>query len=85
MFARKKLHKMVRNRYAGFLTGVEIENVLNGQDYYFDSEQIAERLETFTEYQKKKFEEEMEAFAKEQEKALEEAIDKPKKKKQLLN
>lgn len=67
MFARKKLHKMVRNRYAGFLTEAEIENVLNGQDYYFDSEQIAERLETFTELQKKKFEAELEALQKEEE------------------
>lgn len=67
MFARKKLHKMVRNRYAGFLTETEIENVLNGQDYYFDSEEIAERLENFTEFQKKKYEAELEAFQKEQE------------------
>lgn len=67
MFARKKLHKMVRNRYAGFLTEAEIENVLNGQDYYFDSEQIAERLETFTEFQKKQFEAELEALQKEEE------------------
>lgn len=77
MFARKKLHKMVRNRYAGFLTETEIENVLNGQDYYFDSEEIAERLETYTEFQKKKFEDELEAFQKEQEDTL---TKKPKKK-----
>ena len=55
-FSRKKIHKMVRDRYAGFLTEKEIENVLNGQDYYFDSEDIAERLETYTEFQQKKFE-----------------------------
>ena len=77
MFARKKLHKMVRNRYAGFLTETEIENVLNGQDYYFDSEEIGERLENFTEFQKKKFEAELEAFQKEQEDNL---TKKPKKK-----
>ncbi len=64
MFARKKLHKMVRNRYAGFLTEKEIENVLNGQDYYFDSEEIGERLETYTEFQQKKFEAELEAITK---------------------
>lgn len=66
-FSRKKIHKMMRNRYAGFLTDVEIENVLNGQDYYFDSEEITERLENFTEFQNKKFEAELEAFQKEQE------------------
>ena len=83
MFARKKLHKMVRNRYAGFLTEKEIENVLNGQDYYFDSEEIGERLETYTEFQQKKFEAGLEAFQKEQEDALDGAYTKPKKKKIL--
>ena len=82
-FSRKKIHKMVRNRYTGFLTEKEIENVLNGQDYYFDSEEIAERLETYTEFQQKKFEAELEAFQKEQEDALEGAYTKPKKKKIL--
>ena len=82
-FSRKKIHKMVRNRYAGFLTEREIENVLNGQDYYFDSEEIGERLETYTEFQQKKFEAELEAFQKEQEDALDGAYTKPKKKKIL--
>ena len=82
-FSRKKIHKMVRNRYAGFLTEKEIENVLNGQDYYFDSEEIGERLEAYTEFQQKKFEAELEAFQKEQEDALEGAYTKPKKKKIL--
>jgi hypothetical protein len=81
-FSRKKIHKMVRDRYAGFLTEKEIENVLNGQDYYFDSEEIAERLETYTEFQKKKFEAELEAFQKEQEDTLDCGV-KPKKKKIL--
>ena len=81
-FSRKKIHKMVRDRYAGFLTEKEIENVLNGQDYYFDSEEIAERLEAYTEFQQKKFEAELEAFQKEQEDALDYGA-KPKKKKIL--
>ena len=76
-FSRKKIHKMVRDRYAGFLTEKEIENVLNGQDYYFDSEEIGERLESYTEFQQKKFESELEAFQKEQEDGL---TKKPKKK-----
>lgn len=65
MFARKKIHKMVKNRYAGFLTEDEIQNVLNGQDYYFDAEEIAERLEKYAEYQKEKYLKEMEAFQNE--------------------
>ena len=82
-FSRKKIHKMVRDRYAGFLTEKEIENVLNGQDYYFDSEEIGERLEAYTEFQQKKFEAELEAFQKEQEDALDGVYTKPKKKKIL--
>ena len=82
-FSRKKIHKMVRDRYAGFLTEKEIENVLNGQDYYFDSEEIGERLETYTEFQQKKFEAELEAFQKEQEDTLDGVYTKPKKKKIL--
>ena len=82
-FSRKKIHKMVRDRYAGFLTEKEIENVLNGQDYYFDSEEIGERLEAYTEFQQKKFEAELEAFQKEQEDDIEGAYIKPKKKKIL--
>lgn len=79
MFARKKLHKMVKNRYAGFLTEQEIENVLNGQDYYFDVYEIADRLDTYTEHHQKLFEEEMERLQQE------EVGDKPTKKKVLLN
>lgn len=82
MFARKKLHRMVKERYSGFLTEKEIENVLNGQDYYFDAEEIADRLETYTEFQQKKFEAELEAFQKEQEDTLDCGV-KPKKKKIL--
>ena len=82
-FSRKKIHKMVRDRYAGFLTEKEIENVLNGQDYYFDSEEIAERLENYTEFQQKKFEDELEAFQKEQEDTLDGVYTNPKKKKIL--
>ena len=81
-FSRKKIHKMVRDRYSGFLTEKEIENVLNGQDYYFDSEEIGERLEAYTEFQQKKFEAELEAFQKEQEDTLDCGV-KPKKKKIL--
>jgi ATP-dependent protease ClpP protease subunit len=80
-FSRKKIHKMVRDRYAGFLTEKEIENVLNGQDYYFDAEQIADRLDTYTEYHQKMFEQEMEKMQSE---ALEGEETKTPKKKKIL-
>lgn len=63
VFARKRVHKMVKKRYEGFLSQEEIANVLNGQDYYFDSEEIGERLEAFSEYQRNKYEEEMEKLS----------------------
>ena len=73
----------IENKGKQFLTEKEVENVLNGQDYYFDSEEIAERLEAYTEFQKKKFEAELEAFQKEQEDDIEGVYVKPKKKKIL--
>lgn len=81
MFDRKKLHRMVKERYSGFLTEKEIENVLNGQDYYFDAEQIADRLDTYTEYHQKMFEQEMEKMQSE---ALEGEGTKTPKKKKIL-
>ena len=82
MFDRKRVHKMVRDAYEGLLTEQEIDNVLKGQDYYFDAEELGERLETYTEFQQKKFEAELEAFQKEQEDVIEGSV-KPKKKKIL--
>jgi len=84
IFYRKKIHKMMRKRYTGFLTEAEVDQVLKGADFYFDSNEIGERLETYTEFQQKKFEAELEAFQKEQEDAIEgSASTKPKKKKIL--
>ena len=77
MFDRKRVHKMIRDAYEGLLTDEEIDNVLKGQDYYFDADELGERLENFTEFQQKKFEAELEAFQKEQEDGL---TKKPKKK-----
>ena len=51
MFSRKRVHRLIRETYAGLLTDQEIENVLNGQDYYFDQEELEERLENYYEYQ----------------------------------
>lgn len=80
MFARKKLHRMVKERYSGFLTEKEIENVLNGQDYYFDAEEIADRLDTYNEYHQKCFEQEMQRLQQEE---IGEVVTKPAKKKIL--
>lgn len=82
MFDRKRVHKMVRDAYEGLLTDQEIDNVLKGQDYYFDADELGERLENFTEFQQKKFEAELEALQKEQEDDYEGSV-KPKKKKIL--
>ena len=82
MFDRKRVHKMVRDAYEGLLTDQEIDNVLKGQDYYFDAEELGERLESYTEFQQKKFEAELEALQKESE---DEQQTKKVKKKPLLS
>lgn len=82
MFDRKRVHKMIRDAYEGLLTDQEIDNVLKGQDYYFDADELGERLENFTEFQQKKFEAELEALQKESE---DEQQTKKVKKKILLN
>ena len=82
MFDRKRVHKMVRDAYEGLLTDQEIDNVLKGQDYYFDAEELGERLEAYTEFQQKKFEAELEALQKESE---DEQQTKKVKKKPLLS
>ena len=82
IFDRKRVHKMVRDAYEGLLTDQEIDNVLKGQDYYFDADELGERLENFTEFQQKKFEAELEALQKESE---DEQQTKKVKKKPLLS
>ena len=82
MFDRKRVHKMIRDAYEGLLTDEEIDNVLKGQDYYFDAEELGERLESYTEFQQKKFEAELEALQKESE---DEQQTKKVKKKPLLS
>ena len=83
MFDRKRVHKMIRDAYEGLLTEQEIDDVLKGQDYYFDADELGERLETYTEFQQKKFEAELEAFQKEQEDVIEGSLQLHKKKKIL--
>ena len=66
-FSRKKIHKMLRKYYAGFLSESEIDSVLKGEDIYFDSEEILERLEKYSDYQREMYEAELEALQKEEE------------------
>ena len=65
MFSRKRIHNLIKDTYEGFLTTQEIENVLNGQDYYFDATEVSDRLESYTERQQEKFMQEMEQQEKE--------------------
>lgn len=65
MFDRKRVHNLIKNTYAGLLTEDEIANVLNGQDYYFDAEELNTRLENYSEYHKELFEQEMEKLQSE--------------------
>lgn len=85
VFEHKMISKIMHSVYKHFLSNQEIESVLANKTIWMDAAEIIERFTKMQEALQKEFEEEMEAFAKEQEKALEEAMDKPKKKKQLLN
>ena len=62
VFYRKKIHKMMRSRYAGFLTETEIDQVLKGADLYFDAEGITERLSRYTDYKETLLELELQDF-----------------------
>lgn len=48
-FLRRQTHSRVREEYANFLNSEEIENLLKGADYYFNADEIMERLEVFDE------------------------------------
>lgn len=48
-FLRRQTHSRVREEYANFLTSEEIENLLKGADYYFNADEIMERLDVFAE------------------------------------
>lgn len=80
--SRKKIHRMMRNRYEGFLTENELSRVLDGVDLYFDRDDVAERLERYSEVQREKFMQEMEALEKE---IPDEEKSEPMFKKQLLS
>lgn len=65
MHGRKKIHRMMKDRYEGFLTDVELLRILDGVDMWFDRDEIEERLENYTEFQRKKWEQEMERLQNE--------------------
>ncbi len=48
-FLRRQTHSRVRNEYSNFLTDQEIDLLLKGADYYFNADEIMERLEVFDE------------------------------------
>ena len=85
MFSRKRIHNLIKNTYEGFLTDVEIQNVLNGQDYYFDAKEIEERLNSYTEYQQEKFMQEMEEMEALDKEIIDEEKEENVYKKQLLS
>ena len=57
-FTTKFNEKFIRMNYEGFLTEEEIVRALKGDDLYFDSEDIADRLESFKEYREEREKEE---------------------------
>ena len=63
--SRNKIHRMMKDRYLGFLSKTELQAVLNGQDMWFDRDELGERLQAFAEYQRDKYMQEMEALEKE--------------------
>jgi hypothetical protein len=44
-FTRKQTEKIMREAYKNFLTEEEMEKLMIGQDYWFDTEEVKARLE----------------------------------------
>lgn len=53
-FSRKQLRNLYESVYSGFLSQEEIEDVIKGTPFYFDADQLAERLDNLTEYRQSK-------------------------------
>lgn len=49
-FSRKQLRSLYESVYSGFLTPEEIEDVIKGTPFYFDAEQLEERLNKLSEF-----------------------------------
>jgi ATP-dependent protease ClpP protease subunit len=71
-FTTKFNEKYIRENYTGFLTEDEIDRVLKGDDLYFDSEQLEEKLTAFKQYREDK---ENEEFLEEEEETMEAPIE----------
>ena len=51
-FSRKQLRKLYEDVYSGFLSEADLEDVIKGTPFYFDADQLAERLENMYEYRR---------------------------------
>lgn len=49
-FSRQQLKRLYENVYKGFLTDEELSDVIKGTPFYFDAENIADRLDALQEY-----------------------------------
>ena len=56
-FSRKQLRKLYEDVYSGFLSLEDLEDVIKGTPFYFDADDIAERLEKMYAYRANKIEE----------------------------
>lgn len=61
-FSKKTLNKLIKEIYEDFLSPEEIQSVLTGKEFWFDSEEIGNRLEAMYNKQKEKLEKANEAL-----------------------
>lgn len=65
-FLEKYLEKLTQEMYTGFLSPSEIKEMLEGKDFWFDAEEIRERLQLRSELQKKEQHKQMKELKKQQ-------------------
>jgi len=63
----KTTERLARETYEGFLTPDELQQMLDGKEFYFDAEQLEERLAERVEYMEAKYEAEQKAASQVQE------------------
>lgn len=82
----KWAEKLLRDTYQHFFTETEIQQILDGKDFWMDGDEVVERMEKRLETYKKEYEEKQKKEEEkiEEEKKCEEGIEKPKKKKPFL-
>lgn len=49
-FSRKSLRRLYEDVYSGFISKDQLEDVIKGQPFYFDCDELGERLEALHEY-----------------------------------